>query len=98
MPKYKQKPRIALTVPDDLNQLLDELSEYQKIPKTRIILDLLIEVQPHLENMLKAFKAIDQDKANAVNVVKSFGDETLLIATKQTACLAEDIHNFKSKN
>lgn len=98
MPKYKQKPRIALTVPDDLNKLLDELADYQKVPKTKIILDFLIAVQPHLESMLGAFKAIDKDKANALDVVKSFGDESVLLATRGTADLAESVHKFKSKS
>ena len=37
----KQNPRIALTVPNDLNYVLQRLSDLQGIPKTRIILNIV---------------------------------------------------------
>ena len=41
-----QKPRIALTVPDDLNELLDNLSELMGKPKSTFIVEFLIDAQP----------------------------------------------------
>ena len=36
-----QRPRVALTLPDDLNVLLDQVSDYQGTPKTKLITEIL---------------------------------------------------------
>ena len=38
-----QRPRVALTLPDDLNAILDQVSDYQGTPKTKLITDILLE-------------------------------------------------------
>lgn len=86
-----KKPRVPLTLPDDLNNLLAELAQYQGIHKTRFITDLLIEMQPVLQSMLDAYKSIEADKTRAVDVVKLYGLTALADATAQTAALAADI-------
>ena len=59
-----QKPRIALTVPDDLNELLDNLSELMGKPKSTFIVEFLIDAQPLFSSftiqsiMLKKFKTV----------------------------------------
>ena len=39
-----QKPRIALTVDDDLNKLLEDLSVLMKKPKSTLITDILVDI------------------------------------------------------
>ena len=46
-----QKPRIALTVPDDLNELLDNLSELMGKPKSTFIVEFLIDAQPLFQEL-----------------------------------------------
>ena len=48
-----QKPRIALTVPDDLNELLDNLSELMGKPKSTFIVEFLIDAQPLFQKALQ---------------------------------------------
>lgn len=53
-----QKPRIALTVPDDLNELFEELSKLNETPKSKFIVELLIQMQPILESQREALLAV----------------------------------------
>ena len=45
-----QKPRIALTVDNDLNDLLQDLSVLMKTPKSTLITDILVDVTPMLKD------------------------------------------------
>ena len=43
-----RKPRVALTMPDDLNALFDRISELNGTPKTKLIVELLQAYEPVL--------------------------------------------------
>lgn len=53
-----RKPRVALTVPDDLDSLLDELADLHGTPKTKLIIELLTQMQPILETQRDALLSI----------------------------------------
>jgi hypothetical protein len=57
-----QKPRIALTVDNDLNKLLEDLSLLMKKPKSTIITDLLVDVTPMLKDLKEALELAEQKK------------------------------------
>ena len=57
-----QKPRIALTVDNDLNTLLEDLSVLMKKPKSTIITDLLVDVTPMLTDLRDALRLAEQKK------------------------------------
>lgn len=57
-----QKPRIALTVDNDLNTLLEDLSVLMKKPKSTIITDLLVDVKPMLTDLRDALQLAEQKK------------------------------------
>lgn len=57
-----QKPRIALTVDNDLNALLEDLSVLMKKPKSTIITDLLVDVTPMLTDLRDALQLAEQKK------------------------------------
>lgn len=57
-----QKPRIALTVDYDLNELLDDLSVLMKKPKSTIITELLVDVTPMLKDLKNALELAEQKK------------------------------------
>ena len=44
-----RKPRVALTVPDDINATLDRLSELTGTVKTKLSIEMLEEYTPILE-------------------------------------------------
>ena len=45
-----RKPRVALTVPDDLNALFDRISDLNGTPKTKLMIELLEAYKPVLGN------------------------------------------------
>lgn len=52
----KQRNRIGLTVDDELDDLLNKLSALSDQPKTKIILDLVKDAQPYIEEIIKALE------------------------------------------
>jgi hypothetical protein len=54
--------RIALTVPAELDGILERLSDLQEKPKTTVILDLLMEMQPQLTAFAEALEAAKAGK------------------------------------
>lgn len=51
------KPRIALTVPDDLMLTLKRLADLQSVPVTSLIVTTLTEMKPQLEGVIKILEA-----------------------------------------
>ncbi|RDF39280.1 hypothetical protein DWA20_21775 [Acinetobacter baumannii] len=68
-----RKPRVALTMPDDLNALFDRISELNGTPKTKLIVELLQAYEPVLTEMLDTLEKIHADKENAQKIVKQSG-------------------------
>lgn len=93
-----RKPRVALTLPEDINDLLDQVSDYQGVPKTKLITEILLECKPIFEQMLLAYQQIEQNKEGALDVVKNFGSQALADASLKTASLAQDIASLGVKN
>lgn len=89
-----QNPRIALTVPKDLNDTLQRLSDLQGVPKTKIILELLTTYQPILEETLNALDKIHKDKENAQQIVKEFGQNLLLDASVMLGQVSKEVKDL----
>lgn len=70
-----RKPRVALTVPDDINSTLDRLSDLTGTPKTKLILEMLEEYMPILDRTIDSLEQIQADKANAPNIAKQFASK-----------------------
>lgn len=89
-----QKPRVALTLPDDLNVVFDRIAELQGIPKTKVILELLTAYQPILEQTLNALEKIEQDKENAQKIAKEFGQNLLLDASLMLGNVSKEVKDL----
>lgn len=89
-----QKPRVALTLPDDLNAVFERLSKKQGIPKTKIILELLTAYQPILEETLEALEKIEKDKDNAKQIAKEFGQNMLLDANVMLGTVSKEVQDL----
>ena len=57
-----QKPRIALTVDDDMNELLTEIATLQGIPKSTLIVQYLDALRPHIVEIREALRLVRQQK------------------------------------
>ena len=65
-----QKPRIALTVPEDLNELLDNLSELMGKPKSTFIVEFLTDVQPLFQELYNSLSHAKEMKDNIPSLIR----------------------------
>lgn len=94
-----KKPRLALTVPDDLDADLSELAQLQGKPLATLVVDLLKEMQPQIQGIIKIQKAV---KAGNIRAAKSalthmVGDGIAEILTAQQPELFEAPKKGRSK-
>ena len=62
-----RKPRINITVDNDLNDLLTELAELQGIPKATLISEYLYFLKPHLNTLVDTLKFIKGKKQSDIS-------------------------------
>lgn len=65
-----QKPRLNLTLDEDLNEVITDLSQLMGIPKTRVITDLLNDVLPVLSEMRDALRLAKDKKSVIPNLAR----------------------------
>ena len=86
-----RKPRVALTVPDDINSTLDRLSDLTGTPKTKLIIDMLEEYTPILERAITALESIQADKENAKEIAKKFAYEMMTDGNEKLGVMAHEV-------
>ena len=89
-----RKPRIALTVPDELNDVLDRVSDLSGTPKTKLISEMLEQYAPVLEQVLEALEKIKSDKENAPAIAKKFAQDMLLDGNEMLGLIASEAKNL----
>ena len=89
-----QKPRVALTRPDDLNALFDRISALNGVPKTKIMVELLTAYKPVLEEMLDTLEKIHADKENAQKIVKEFGQNLVMEASSILGDVSKEVKDL----
>ena len=89
-----RKPRIALTVPDDLHDILDTLSDLTGTPKTKLILEILEESKPVFIQMITALEQIKESKENAPQALKNFAQTMLLDGQENLGAVAREVKSL----
>lgn len=89
-----RKPRVALTVPDDLNALFDRISDLNGTPKTKLMIELLEAYKPVLEEMLDTLEKIHADKENAQKIVKQFGQNLVMEASSILGDVSKEVQDL----
>lgn len=89
-----RKPRVALTMPDDLNALFDRISELNGTPKTKLIVELLQAYEPVLTEMLDTLEKIHADKENAQKIVKQFGQNLVMEASSILGDVSKEVRDL----
>ena len=89
------RKRIALSVPPDMEEVLDKISDLTGQPKTKIILEMLEQYLPVLEQTLKALEQIRDNKEDALNIVKNFAGDLLLDGIQKLGQIANEVKNLK---
>ena len=85
-----RKPRMMLSVPDDLNDLLERLSDLSGTPKTKLVIEMLEQFAPVLEQVLDAMEKIKSDKEKAPLIAKQFALEMLADGQEKLSFIASE--------
>ncbi|CAB1223519.1 hypothetical protein [Acinetobacter bouvetii] len=89
-----QKPRVALTLPDDLNEIFDRIAAFQGVPKTKVIVELLEAYKSVLKETLDAIEKIENDRENAQQIAKEFGQNLLLDAQVMMGTISQEVKDL----
>lgn len=71
-----KKTRIALSVPDDIDKLLTELSNEINTPKTSIIVSFLEEAKPTFQTLLDVLKKRTEQPRVALSLLQGMMEDT----------------------
>lgn len=86
-----QKPRLNLTLPDSLNDVISDLAELQGIPKTRVITEILIEIEPMLKQTVEALKAVKENKQDALKIARDYAQNAILESNEKLGVFAQEV-------
>jgi ElaB/YqjD/DUF883 family membrane-anchored ribosome-binding protein len=86
-----KNPRTNLTLPSDLDAVITELAYLQGTAKAKIITELLLEVQPVLEQMRDALKAVHENKDDALKVARDYAQNALLESNERLGAFAQEV-------
>ena len=89
------RKRIALSVSPEMDTVLDRISELTEQPKTKLIVEMLEQYMPVLEQTLDALEQIKSNKENALNIAKNFAHEMLLDGNQKLGQIAAEVKNLK---
>lgn len=89
------RTRIALSVPPDMEDVLDKLSTLTGQPKTKIIIEMLEQYLPVLEQTVEALEQIKNNKENALSIVQKFAGDLLLDGNQMLGQIATEVKNLK---
>jgi predicted DNA-binding protein len=89
------RKRIALSVPPDMDDVLDKLSDLTGQPKTKIILEMMEQYVPVLQQTVEALEQIRDNKENALSIVQKFAGDLLLDGNQMLGQIATEVKNLK---
>lgn len=89
-----RKPRIALTVPDEINETLDRLYELTGTPKSKLIVEMLEQYVPILEQVVDTLEKIKSDKENGKEIAKKFAQDLLFDGQEMLGIIAKEARDL----
>lgn len=91
----ERRKRIALSVSPEMDAVLERMAVLTDQPKTKLILEMLEQYVPVLEQTLQALEQIHENKENALNIVKQFAGDLLLDGNQKLGQIASEVKNLK---
>ena len=89
-----QKPRIAITVPDEINHTLERLYELTGTPKSKLIVEMLEQYVPVLDQVVDTLEKIKSDKENGKEIAKKFAQDMLFDGQEMLGVIAKEARDL----
>lgn len=90
MPNQTDSKRISISLKPELHKVISELAEHQNKPMSRVVVDLLEEMQPILEGMARGLAEVKKSN-DPLSAVKKFSNEMLLEVTEAVGNMSKEI-------
>lgn len=89
-----KKPRILITIDDDLNDKLFRLSKLLGSPKATLVTEMLKNYELVIDDLISALEQIKDNKENAPSIVREFSRNMLIDANEMMGELSKDIRKL----
>jgi hypothetical protein len=90
MPNQTQSKRVPLSLKPELYAVISDLAELQQKPMSKVIVDLLEEMQPMLEVVRDGLQEVKKGN-DPTSFLKKFGSDLLLDGSEQLGELSKEI-------
>ena len=87
MPNQTTSKRVPLSLSPQLYEIISDLSELQNKPMSRVIVELLEEMQPVLSSVRDGLQEV-KDSNDPKSVLKRLGQELVLSGTEQLGSIS----------
>ena len=91
----ERRKRIALSLPPEMDEVLERLSALTNQAKTKLILEMLHEYVPVIEQTINALEQMQQNKDDAVAIAKQFAHDMPLDGNQKLGQIATEVKNLK---
>jgi hypothetical protein len=93
MPNQTTSKRVPLSLSPQLYEVIYDLSVLQNKPMSRIIVELLEEMQPVLTSVRDGLKEV-KDSNDPKAVLKRIGQELVLSGTEQLGSISKEVKDL----
>ena len=93
MPNQTTSKRVPLSLSPQLYEIISDLSELQNKPMSRVIVELLEEMQPVLSSVRDGLQEV-KDSINPKSVLKRLGHELVLLGTEQLGSISREVKDL----
>lgn len=93
MPNQTTSKRVPLSLSPQLYEIISDLSELQNKPMSRVIVELLEEMQPVLSSVRDGLQEV-KDSNNPKSVLKRLGQELVLSGTEQLGSISREVKDL----
>lgn len=85
--------RVPLSLSPQLYEIISDLSELQNKPMSRVIVELLEEMQPVLSSVRDGLQEV-KDSNDPKSVLKRLGQELVLSGTEQLGSISREVKDL----
>ena len=93
MPNQTTSKRVPLSLSPQLYEIISDLSELQNKPMSRVIVELLEEMEPVLSSVRDGLQEV-KDSNDPKSVLKRLGQELVLSGTEQLGSISREVKDL----
>ena len=90
MPNQTSSKRIPISLRPELYAVISDLSEVQNKPMSRVVVELLEEMQPVLESVRDALSEVKKSN-DPMSVARKFGQNSLMDANEKLGEFSKEL-------